>query len=182
MLCFESEEKELTKQMATSQIAPKPEDLKLVASKSGLDLDSRQEVTLKKIGTDTPITSINDFVARMNNDSAAILKLVQNAYNEYANEQLAKNESVPWQLATTDEKGIETLAPWEGFILEGEKLKSFQLMVLQMAKLQFGYPDEKPPKGSPEAKLAWQKQKEDAKSQAQEMFLSSPATVAALKK
>ncbi len=168
------------------QITENQKEMKLEASKSGFDLISKTEVQLKKTGTDTPVSSINDFVSRLNNDSAAILKLVQNAYREYAEERLAGN-SEPWLLATQekDSSGAEkeVLVPFEGFLLEGERLKNFQATVLNAAKSFFAYPDEKPAKGStPEEVKAWQEAKRVATDSARDMFLSNPAAVAALKK
>lgn len=162
-------------------------EISLTAEKSGLDIQiAKDQVTLRKEGKILPIQDMQDFVSRMKNDASAILKLVQKAYEDHAAAELAENSEIPWQLVQTVD-GAETLVPFEGFLLEGEKFKSFNLMVLQSAKLMFGYPDDKPPKDAngkvePEALKAWQNAKDSARKSAVDMYLSAPATVAMLKK
>src|SRR5258708_35674586 len=156
--------------------------MKVEAKKSGFGLDSKSDVELRKVGADTPISCINDCVARLNNDSAAILKLVQRAYEEFAEELLAKNENVPWQLVTKDADDKEVLSPFDGFLLDGDRLKNFNLTVLSQAKWIFGYPEEEPTDKYLPSLQAWPSAKKLALEHTRAMLLSNQAALAALQK
>jgi len=147
-------------------------------TKSVFDLDSKADVTVRKVGDFTPVSTMEEFVSRMSNNAAAILQIVNDGLESYTREQLASDEKVAWQLVEEDDNGNETLAPFTGTLLSAEKSKSLNATVMQFAKLLFGYAKQMVP-GDVEAN---RKAKAGAKSQALAMILSNPAAIENLKK
>lgn len=143
-------------------------------TKSVFDLDSKSEVTVVKIGQFTPVANMQEFVSRLGNDAAKILTIVNDGLENHERTQLATDESKPWQVEDENETtGEKTLAPFSGTLLSEDRSKQLAVNVLSMAKMLFGYA--KDMVGGREAKAA-------AKAKAQEMLLSNPAVIEALKK
>lgn len=167
------------------QTTQTPKEITL--TKTGFDLDSKTDVTLMKVAPFTAVGTMQDFVSRLGNDSDLILKVVNDGLEEYERKQLAANDSVAW-LTTTEEGEIAkdesgSPIPFSGTLLIGEKAKQFAATVLNIAKMAFGYPDGKLAKGATkEEQEANRVLKAAAKSQAQDMILSNPVTLEALKK
>jgi hypothetical protein len=145
----------------------------LRVTKTVFDLDSRDDVTVVKIGTSTPVTTMAEFTARLNNDSAIILQVINDGLAAYDREQLATNSSVGWSVE--DEEGNVT--PFTGTLLSEEKSKQLAVNVLSMAKMLFGYAKQMVPDVA-----ANRAAKKLAKERAAEMLLSNPAVIEALKK
>ena len=159
----------------------------LYATRSGLDLDSRADITLAKTQPFTEVKTADEFTARLGGDSVRILAVMNDGLRSFETEKMLADPSIPW-LKLTEEGEIEldeakNPVQFSGFLLVGEKAKSFAATVLNFAKSAFGYPLEKLPKGSSkEQQDAYKKLKQTAKDTAQEVLLSNPATVEALKK
>jgi hypothetical protein len=170
--------------MATASASKKIETTKTV-----FDLDAKGEVTLKKIGETVPVTSMDEFVSRMHNDAAAILKFANIALEKYEAETLADNPAVAWQVVEEGENGEETLAPFTGTILDDKKQASLNATVIQMAKMLFGYAKQmvSPKDGATDAEkdaavAENRAAKAAAKASALALILSNPAAVEGLKK
>lgn len=130
------------------------------------DLDSRDYVTVVKRGTFTPPADAKEVMARIGNDSAKFLNILTNGLKDYEKSQLRDSEA-PWM--QEDEEG--NLVPFTGTTISEEKGKQLAANVLNMAKMLFGY-----------SKQMDRDEKRDAKSKAQDMLLSQPAVLEALKK
>jgi|ERR1035438_294368 hypothetical protein len=150
----------------------------LRVTKTVFDLDSRDDVTVVKIGTSTPVTTMAEFTARLNNDSAIILAVINDGLAAYDREQLAADETKTWQVESEDDKGATVYAPFAGTLLSEEKSKQLAVNVLSMAKMLFGYAKDMV-KGDVKAN---RDAKKLAKEKAAEMLLSNPAVIEALKK
>jgi predicted RNA-binding protein with RPS1 domain len=152
---------------------------KLEVRKEILDLSAKSYVTLvKQSDPPAPITSMEDFVTRMNHDAPAILAAVNSGYLEHFKNTLAENESVEWKAIDEDDAGNETLVPFAGVECDPSRVKQFQLTIVNVAKSVFQYAKQMIPgdvKKNREAKAA-------AKQSALEMLLSNPAAVEALRK
>lgn len=152
-----------------STATPLPDGAKPIrVQRSVFDLDSRDDVTLVKSGTFQPVSSMQDFVTRLGNDSEAILAIVNDGLEEYDRKRLAADESVKWQIE--DEDSGE-LAEFTGTPISEEKSKQLAANVLQMAKMSFGF-----------AKGAGREKNKAAKTAAREMLLSLPQVIETLKK
>jgi|ERR1035438_2080287 hypothetical protein len=146
----------------------------LRVTKTVFDLDSRDDVTVVKIGTSTPVTTMAEFTARLNNDSAIILQVINDGLAAYDRDSLATNPNVGWSVE--DEEGNVT--PFAGTLLSEEKSKQLAVNVLGIAKMSYGYAKDMV-KGDVAANRAAKKL---AKEKAAEMLLSNPAVIEALKK
>lgn len=171
--------------MATTQTNPTPETAAADGSRSIeinsriFDLDSKDEVLVRKVGTHAPVRDMQDFVSRLNNDSKLILELVDEALEAYEKRQLEADPNVPWQEVGEDGTVI---GPFSGTPIAEEKLEAFQKTVLQFAKLMFGYPDGRLPKTATKSERdAAKAKKTEARDAAISMLLSNPAAVEALK-
>ena len=166
--------------MATTQTVPTAKAI--LTQKTGFDLESKSDVLVVKIGSLAPITSMQDFVSRLGNDSQTILKVINDGMEAYEAERLRADSSVPWQTEEEDENGETVLTPFEGNLISEENGKKLAVNVLNIAKLMFGYPASKLPKDAPASvKSETKALKQVAKLKAQEMLLSNPAVVEALK-
>lgn len=170
-----------------TQTQTQPEAVEIRIPRTQFDLDSKGEVSLVKIGKFQPVATMEEFVARLGNDSNAILNIVNDGLEEYSRKALLSDSSIPWY-KLTEEGDVEVDAeknpvPFTGTLLTEEKSKQFFATVLNMAKMMFGYPDQKLPKGATKAEQdANRELKNKAKAQAQDLILSNPAAVEALKK
>lgn len=161
--------------MGTTQTVPNPENL-LEVSKKVFDLDSKKEVEIFKTGNFSPVADMNEFVSRLNNDSAAILKIVNDGLKEFEREKLATAET-PWLTSVEGENGEPATQEFTGTAISDEKGKQLNVNVLNFAKLMFGYDDAAKIKDAEERSKA----RQTAKQKALDMILSNPAAVEALK-
>ena len=130
------------------------------------DLDSRDYVTVVKTGTFEPVADAAAALARIDNNSEKFLDIINSGLRTYALEQL-RESSEPW-MVEDDTDG--TLKPFTGSVISEEKGKQLAANVLNMAKMLFGY-----------AKSMPAEDKRAAKAKAQDMILSQPAVIEALK-
>ena len=158
--------------MSTTQTSPATTK-EIRTTKTVFDLDSKSDVTLVKVGTFSPVTNMQEFVSRLGNDATKILAIVNSGLESHEQSQLSSNESIAWQQEDENEAGETVLIPFAGTTLSEEKSKQLAANVLNMAKMLFGYA--KDMAGGKEAKRA-------AKAKAQEMLLSNPQVIEALKK
>jgi hypothetical protein len=166
--------------MSTTQTTPAPSTIEISKSKSVFDLDSKADVSVIKVGQFTPVTTMQEFVERLGNDSAAILKVVNDGLIAFATEQLATANDVPWKVV--DDEGNPG-ADFNGTLLSEEKTKQLGATVLNIAKMMFGYPDvPRGTKQTPAELAANRAKKSEAKQAAIDFVLSNPAAVEALKK
>jgi hypothetical protein len=137
--------------------------------KSVFDLDSKEDVTLQKVGNCPPVATMHELNERLAHDSATILWVMNKGLEAHFRETLEADETVPWQLLD----GEGNLVPFSGTTLSEEKSAQLAANVLSMAKMLFGY--SKDMVGGKDAKRK-------AKDDAQAMLLSNPAVIEALKK
>ena len=142
--------------------------------KTVFDLDSKGDVTVKKVGQFTPVANMQDFVARLGNDAEAILRIVNAGLEDYERERLASDESIPWQVL--DDEG-KPAGEFKGFLLSEEKSKQLNASVLNFAKLSFGYNEASEIKDAKERSKARQTAKDEALA-----ALLTPAAIEGLKK
>lgn len=150
------------------------EQKEIRVGKTVFDLDSRGEVDVVKVGTFTPVATMHEFTARLGNDSAKILAVVNDGLEAYEREQIAANNELPWSIE--DEEG--KLTPFSGTLLSEEKSKQLSANVLSMAKMLFGYAKDMVTGDATKNREA----KREAKAKAAEMLLANPAVIEALKK
>src|SRR6266550_1338890 len=156
---------------ATKETAPSGRPIKI--NSRIFDLISKDEVEVQKLGTHEPVRDMQDFVARLGNDSKLILELCDQAMEDYEKAQLEKDPSVPWM--QLDEEGA-VVGPFEGQAIADSKLESFQKTVLQIAKMMFGYPDGRLPKTATKAEREAAKTKKDqAREEAITFLLGNPS-------
>ncbi len=153
--------------MATSQTVLATE---ISTDYVAFDLESMAEVTLRKVGTVEPVTSIEEGVDRLHGDAKAILEIWNDGLVRWSEKNLASNKDIPWQLVDEDEAGAETLVPFSGALINPEVEAGFKKTVTDWAKMLFGYKKSL----SPELKRA-------AKDSARKMLLSNPAVVEGLR-
>ena len=173
--------------MATTQTTPQNAERTIEINKTRFDLDSKGDVSLRKVGKFKPVADMQEFVARLGNDSAKILQIVNDGLEEYSRREMETDSATPWlvvgedgEIATDDQKQPVVFS---GTVLSEEKAKQFNATVLNMAKMMFGYPDGKLAKNaSKEAIEANRKAKQAARDAAQDFLLSNPAAVEALRK
>lgn len=167
--------------MATTTVTPQTDsNVKEIRTrvKSVFDLDSKDYVSVFKTGSFAPVGTMEDFVSRLGNDSALILKVVNEGLEEYAKRQL-ENSDVAYSTETEDGK----IEAFSGTPISEEKSAQLSATVLNIAKMMFGFPDL--PRGTKmtadEAK-ANREAKAKAKQAAIDFVLSNPAAVEALRK
>src|ERR1035437_1125296 len=150
----------------------------LEVTKVVFDLDSKGEVTVRKVGDFTPVENMEQFVQRLNSDAALILRLANKALENYTEDQLSADSNVPWQQVEEDENGNETLVPFSGTLLSPEKSKGLNATVINLAKVIFGYAKQMIPTDA----VANREAKKAAKQSALNMILSNPAAIEGLRK
>ncbi len=155
--------------MATSQTAP-TQATQIETSTTAFDLESMQEVTLRKVGTVEPVTSIEEGVNRLHGDAKAILEIWNDGLVRWSEKNLAKDSNIPWQLVDEDEAGAEILVPFTGALINPEVEAGFRKTVTDWAKMLFGYKKSLAPE-----------LKREAKDKARKMLLSNPAVVEGLR-
>ena len=129
------------------------------------DLNTMDEVTLiKPVPEFKPVTSTHDALARLGNDSARFLKVINDGLESEERDAVRDNSEIPW--AVEDEEG--NLVPFEG--VPADK-KAVNTLRLNLAKSVFGL--------TKEMSL---EEKQKAKSDAMEFIRSTPKIVEGLKK
>ena len=107
---------------------------------TGFDIISQDDVKLRKVGTCEPVTDAGGFAGRLGNDSALMLRMMNKALEFYAQEQLAGDPAIEWQIVEEDEdSGKEVLAPFTGQLINPDKAKELKPTQVQFAKMLFGY-------------------------------------------
>src|ERR1051325_8229332 len=139
--------------MATQQTVPNADGVKkLNITRRQFDLDQKKDVDLVKVVEFKPVADMAEFAARLGNDSKRILEIVNDGLEEFTKKQASEDSQIPWY--EMDEEGEiktdENKQPvvFNGTLLTDEKAKQFNATVLSMAKMMFGYPDQKLPKGA----------------------------------
>ena len=159
--------------MSTSP-APLPEGAtELTIQKETIDLDTGDVVTVRKTGLFTPVATAQEFVSRLNNDSAVILKIMNQGLKEYERANLENSDS-KW--SKIDDEG-NVIGEFTGTPLEGEKLEQFNKSVLQIAKQAFGYDAASAITDTAQRSEA----RKNAKQGALRMLLAAPQVLASLK-
>ena len=151
----------------------------LVVRKEVFDLDSKKDQIVVKRGKFTPVSDMQDFLNRLNNDSAAVLAVVNDGLRNHEEKKLESDKSVAWEIVSEDENGDEIYSPVpESFapISEARK-KDLKASIISFAKLLFGY-ERTMVKGDDAANAAAKKK---AKDDALAMIMSNPAAVEKLK-
>lgn len=175
---------------SATQTGAAPQGREIRIDRQIFDLDSKGDVSLRKVGQFLPVANMQEFVERMGNDSAKILEIVNDGLEEFTRKSLVSDPNVPWyelteegELKLDGEGDSAKPVPFAGTPLPEEKAKSFAASILNLAKALFGYPDAKLPKGaSKEDQEKNRALKAEAKAKATDMVLSNPAAVEALKK
>jgi len=140
----------------------------LKIQKTVFDLDSKDDVTVIKEVTFTPVDSTQAALTIVGHDAKKFLEIINAGLRDYTRDQATTDNSIPWM--QEDEEGNKT--PFSGTMLTEEKSKQLASNVLNMAKLLFGYA--KDMLGGRDAKKA-------AKAKSLDMLLSNPQVVEALK-
>ena len=130
------------------------------------DLDTKDDVVLYKHVAFTPVTSTQEALARINNDGAAFLAIINAGLQDHARDAARKDTSIAW--TAKDEDGNEI--PFTGTPISEEKSKQLAANTLNMAKMVFGY-----------NKDMSKEEKRTSKAKAEEMLLSNPAVLDSLK-
>ena len=149
----------------------------LEVSKSVFDLDSKEMVEIRKVGNFIPVTDVNDFSTRLQNDAKLILEVINSGLKEYQKSQLANDENIKWQLVEEDENGVETLSEFSGNPVGEKAWKQFKQVVISLAKSLFGY-EKVMVQGDVKAN---REAKDKAKKDALAMLIGNPATIEKLK-
>lgn len=137
------------------------------------DLDSKETVEVFKTGTFTPVEDAKQAMERIGHDSKVFLEILNDGLQEHFKRQLKEDSTVGY--SSEDEEG--TVTAFAGTPISEEKSKQLNANVLNMAKMIFGYAKNMIP-GSVDAN---RKAKAEAKGKAQDMLLSQPAVIEALK-
>lgn len=121
------------------------------------DLDSMDEVLLKKFVPFTPVTDTKTALERLGNDSAKFLEVINEGLRQHARETAKTDTSIAWQVE--DEEG--NLSPFSGTVADAKTVNG---LILNMAKSVFGY-----------AKDMTRDAKKAAKESAMYLIRSTPA-------
>lgn len=130
------------------------------------DLEARDFVEIVKVADKRSVENMEQFVALMGNDAAAILKIINDGLESYDQKQLAKRNDVP--VYTESEDG--GLEPYAGSTLGEAATAKLKATQLALAKNLFGY-----------AKSLTPEKKKAAKESALQFVLSNPAAIEMLK-
>ena len=127
------------------------------------DLDTMEEITLKKEKAWAPVSSAKEALERVANDTAAFLQIVNDGLMAAEERALVADSSIPW-LQEDEEDG--TLKTFVGAVADK---KAVNMLRLTLAKTVFGF-----------AKGMKPKEKQAAKEAALEMIRTSDKIKAAL--
>jgi hypothetical protein len=117
--------------MGTTATAPNATETLKVQS-SVFDLDSMSDVTLVKQVSFTPVTNNSEALARVNNDAAKFLEILNRGLRSVEQSAAKDNDELPWLIEDEDGK----LVPFAGTPADSKTVNG---MVLNMAKASFGY-------------------------------------------
>jgi hypothetical protein len=128
------------------------------------DLTTFDEVTIRKVGSFSPVESAKEALERLGNDSTKFLEILNVGLKSQALRDLANDTQVPWMIEDED---TGELKPFAGIPADGSKVNP---LVLTIAKTVFKYNKDM----DADAKRA-------AKDKARELIRNNPAMVAGLK-
>lgn len=129
----------------------------IIVQNTIFDLDSMDEVTLKKVVTFKPAANTQEALAMLGNDSAKFLEVINEGLREHARVSAKSDTSTPWKVE--DEEGVETV--FSGTVADAKTVNG---LILNMAKSVFGY-----------AKDMTRDAKKAAKESAMNLIRSTPA-------
>lgn len=150
-------------------------DKKMNVQDSVFDLDTMERVTLvKPVPDHVAVTSVADALARLGNDAAKLLKVIDEGLAAEEKVAVKLNTSIPWMVEEESEDGKSTvLVPFDGKPADEVKVNG---LILSFAKSMFGYA-KKMDNDAEKSRAA----KAKAKADAIEMIRSTPAIVERLK-
>lgn len=118
-----------------------------VVQRSGIDLSTFSEVTLKKVVPPmAPVASVEDALARVGNDSARLLAVITRGLQAEHDKAVLTDSSIPWR--TTNDEG-KLNGEFSGILADAKKVNAF---VLVMAKTQFGFDKDLPKEAKAKSK------------------------------
>ena len=102
------------------------------------DLDTMEKVTLvKPVPTFVPVTSTADALARLGNDAARFLKVINEGLESEIKESIKADINIPWMVEEESEDGKTVeLTPFSGMPADETKVNG---LILSFAKNMFGY-------------------------------------------
>lgn len=156
----------------STQGTPVPNAIPL--TRTILDLDTFEDVTLYKDVPFTPVTSTEEALTRLGNDAAKFLAIVNEGLGAETRRNGANDPSIPW--LEMDEKGVKT--PFTGTPADSMKVNA---TVLNIAKSVFGYTSVKDGKTEDE-KNKIRTANQAAKQAAMDLIKSTPVMFEGLKK
>ena len=137
---------------------------------SVFDLDSMERVTLvKPVPEFVPVSSTNDALTRLGNDTARFLRVVNEGLESEEKANVKNDTSIPWQVEEED----GTLSPFEGTPANEIKVNG---LILNLAKSCFNYVKNMSPDPAKSKAM-----KSAAKAAAMDMIKNTPAIVERLK-
>lgn len=131
--------------------------------KTLFDLASFDDVLLVKVGQFEPVSDVKDALVRLNGDTAALNKVINDGLKARAMQDL-RSTADGWHTFKTDAEGEltdEINGPFDGQVADSKKVGN---LVLSLAKSVFGF-----------TKSMSKDEKRAAKEQAMEMVKSTPA-------
>lgn len=132
--------------------------------RSVFDLDTMDEVSLVKVFQFDEVGNPNEALARVGNDSAKFLKIINDGLRAEAKRNAVSDPTIPWKSETEDGK----VEDFKGTPADSKKVNA---LVLTLAKTIFGF-----------GKDMNREQKRTAKDSAMEMIKSNTAIKEGLKK
>lgn len=120
--------------MATTTVTPGKEVRR--PQKSLFDLNTMSTVTLLKPYEFEPVTTIGEAQARIGNDTAKLIAIVNRGLQSFQDEAVKADPSIPWKMEVEAEDGTTTLVDFTGTPADD---KAVNALVLNMAKASFGY-------------------------------------------
>lgn len=142
----------------------------LTVTASVLDLTTFEDVRVVKQAEFSPVTSVEEALARLANNTEKLLAVINDGLKEEARESLKSDTSKPWRTFKTDDDG-EELDELNGEFTGkmAKDPKAVNAFVLNMAKTMYGFE-----KGAPIEK------KREAKEKARNFIKSNPEIMGAL--
>jgi hypothetical protein len=124
-----------------------PTNTPIRRQQGGLDLSTFEEVTLVKVGTFVPVTTLEEAKTRVGGDTDKFLSIINEGLEAEAGRAMKDNSTIPWQIE--DEEG--NLTPFSGMLADAKTVGG---LVLNMAKSIFGYSKDSTPEARKAAKQA----------------------------
>lgn len=121
------------KKMSTPNAVGVPTE-KLRTTSSGTDLETFDDVRLyKEVSAVPPVTNVQDALSRLNNDHATLMDIIHSGLEQKAIEDARKSND-GWMLV--DDEGKDTGKVFSGSLAPAEIVNP---VILQFAKMAFGY-------------------------------------------